>query len=183
MADTTQLEFSRAVEGTFIKGIGPHLSPALKAKLRAEGLDLDRPLLPAYPAKDFHRWLDMAVTDAFPGEPRHDALRKAGRRVIESLLDSMIGRALAAGLKVFGPKNTMRRLERVFRNNNNYMELTVTDTGERAARVQINQVWGLPHFYQGVFEAGMELTGAKNIRVQIQPSPPPGMLMHVEWDN
>lgn len=84
---------------------------------------------------------------------------------------------------MFGPKNSMKRLYRVFRNNNTYLEVVVSESGERAARVQLNQVWGLPNFYRGVFEAGMELTGARNPQVRLLPGGLPGLLMEVEWDS
>ncbi|MBX5480578.1 MAG: DUF2378 family protein [Myxococcaceae bacterium] len=177
-----QLEFARSIEGTFLKGLGPDLTPEVKDKLRAAGLDLDRTLLPAYPAEEFHRWVRLAAAEVFPDVPEEEACRHIGFRTIAGLEDTVIGRALAAGLKLMGPKRSLQRLDRIFRNNNNYQQATLTELGERSVRVGLSNVFELPSFYQGVFEAAMKVTGAKQPRVTVVDATPPGVVFQVEWD-
>ena len=182
MSMPEQLEFARSVEGTFIKGLGPDLTPEVKAKLRLAGLDLDRQLQPAYPAEQFHKWVKMAALEVYQNEPEDDACRRVGFRTIAGLEDTVLGRALAAGLKLIGPKRSLQRLDRIFRNNNNYQQATVTELGDTAARVELSHVYGLPSFYQGVFEAAMKVTGAKSTRITVVSLTPPGAVFQVDWD-
>ncbi len=176
-----QLEFSRSIEGLFIKGLGPLLTPSLKEQLRKAGLDIDKTLLPAYPAADFHRWLQVAAKALYPDDSLEEALRKLGHCAVAGLQDTIIGRALTAGLKLLGPRRSLERVHRVFRNNGNYQEASIVELTEKSATIHIHYVFGVPTYYQGLFEFVLNSMEAKNVKVTVVPSPPPGAVIHIEW--
>ncbi len=182
MSSPEQLEFARSIEGSFIKALGADLTPALKGRLRAEGLDLDRPLLPAYPAEDYHRWLKVAATELYAYDSSTEALRKLGFRVVAGMADTIVGKALAAGLKLIGPMRSLQRMDRLVRHNNNYMVANVADLSITGGRVLLSHVYGVPSFYEGFFQAAVQLSGGRNPRVTVLPSPPPGALYQLEWE-
>src|SRR5690606_35901852 len=82
-SEPQKLIFEQAFEGLFLLGLKEHLSPELKEKLRGRGLDLDRPLLPAYPYPVWHGALDEAVAHLWPDLPHEEGYRRIGRRVVE----------------------------------------------------------------------------------------------------
>jgi len=93
----------------------------------------------------------------------------------------MIGKALSAGLKLIGPRRSLQRVERIFKNNNNYQQASLIELGERDAKVKLSEVFGLPTYYQGLFEAAVTAIGAKEPKVSLLASPPPGAMLHIEW--
>ncbi|MFZ5446759.1 MAG: DUF2378 family protein [Myxococcota bacterium] len=181
MRPPEQIEFAPSIEGLFIKGVGAQLTPALKNKLRAEGLDLDKPLRPGYPAADFHRWIEMTAAALYPDEPREEAVRLLGHRAVTGLEEGLIGKAVAAALKLIGPKRGLQRADRIFKGNNNYQTATLLDLSENDAKLKLSEVFGLPTYYQGVFEASMAIIGTKNLKVKLLASPPPGAMLHITW--
>lgn len=181
MAPIEKIEFSQSVEGLFIKGLGSILTPQLRQSLRDEGLDLDKPLRPGYPAADFHRWVDLVARTVFAEFDRDEAIRRVGHRAVAGLEEGLVGKALAAGLKLIGPKRSLQRVERIFKNNNNYQVATLVELTESDARVRLSDVFGMPTYYQGLFEAAVKAIGAKDPRVAVMASPPPGVTLHISW--
>ena len=181
MASPEQIEFSQSVEGLFIKGIGPSLTTDIKQKLRSAGLDLDLPLRPGYPAGDFHRWVELVAKALYPNAARDEALRLVGHRAVAGLEEGLLGKAVSAGLKIIGPKRALQRVDRIFKNNNNYQIAQLVDLTETTARVTLNEVYGLPTYYVGLFETALRIIGAKDPRVSLLASPPPGAVLQITW--
>ncbi|HEY0882059.1 MAG TPA: DUF2378 family protein, partial [Archangium sp.] len=125
------------------------LTPAIKDSLRSKGLDLDKPLRPGYPAADFHKWVELVAAAVFPEDRRDEAIRKIGHRAVSGLEEGLVGKALSAGLKLIGPRRSLQRVERIFKNNNNYQVATLVEITERDAKVKLSEVYGMPTYYQG----------------------------------
>jgi uncharacterized protein (TIGR02265 family) len=181
MRPTEAIEFSQSVEGLFLNGLGSMLTPAIKDSLRSKGLDLDKPLRPGYPAADFHKWVELVAAQVFPDDRRDEAIRKIGHRAVAGLEEGLVGKALSAGLKLIGPRRSLQRVERIFKNNNNYQVATLVEITERDAKVKLSEVYGMPTYYQGLFEAAVSIIGAKQPKVTLLASPGPGVLLHIEW--
>lgn len=177
-----QIEFSRSVEALFIKALGPDISAPIKAALKEAGLDLDRPLLPGYPARQFHKWVQIVATMLFPNLVPSEALRQIGQRATRGNEETVIGRAIVAALKLIGPKRTLQRLDRIFRNNNNYQNVAVSELTELSATVTIGQVFSIPTYYQGLLETGVQYTGALNPRVTLVSYENDIATIHMTWD-
>jgi uncharacterized protein (TIGR02265 family) len=181
MPPTEQIEFSQSIEGLFIKGLGPMITPPMKDALRQKGLDLDRALRPGYPAAEFHKWIEYVAGAVYPDDRKEEAVRRIGHRAVSGLEEGLIGKALSAGLKLIGPRRSLQRVERIFKNNNNYQVATLLELGEREAKVKLSEVFGLPTYYQGLFEAAVAVIGAKDLRVTLLAAPSPGAMLHIEW--
>lgn len=178
---TEQIEFSQSVEGLFVKGLAGMLTTDTKNALRSAGLDLDKPLRPGYPAADFHRWVEIAARGQFSDKTQSEGVRRIGNRAISGLEDGLIGKAMAAGLKLIGPKRALQRVDRIFKSNNNYQNATLLELNETNAKVQMSDVFGLPWYYVGVFEAAVSAIGAKEAKVELLASPPPGCVLNITW--
>lgn len=175
------IEFSQSVEGLFIKGLSSHLTPDIRAQLRAAGLDLDKPLRPGYPAGEFHRWIEITARGLHPELPLAEGTRLVGRYAISGLEEGIIGKAMAAGLKLIGPKRALQRVDRIFKSNNNYQDASLMELSESGARVSLSNVFGLPWYYQGIFESAVAAIGAKHPKVEVAASPPPGAVLNITW--
>ena len=53
--------FDHVVEGMFHRTLGKRLTPVGRAKLKEAGLDLEKPLRPAYPMNDYFHFLEIAA--------------------------------------------------------------------------------------------------------------------------
>jgi len=45
----------------------------------------------------------------------------------------------------------------------------------------MSDVFGVPWYYQGVFESAVAIIGAKDAKVEVEPTPPPGAVLKISW--
>ena len=119
----TPLVFNHTIQGLFSRTFPDGVPPELKVQLRTVGVDLDKPLLPAYTIATWSRCIDLGAWAAFPEERREVAWRRMGERMIDGYQDSMIGRAMFSMLRVLGPRRMLQRARKNFRSGNNYTEV------------------------------------------------------------
>lgn len=114
------------VEGLFRRALKTRLTPSLVAKLRERGLELDKPLQPAYPAERCAEWIRL-VAELYPPLSEREATYQVGRANMDGYVQTVLGRAVVQVLKVIGPKRTLPRLGRSFRTGTNYMQVDVRE--------------------------------------------------------
>jgi uncharacterized protein (TIGR02265 family) len=170
---TVQSLFSRLPAGA--------LTPELTQAVRALGIDLDRPLLTAYPFAIWARVLEVTARTVYPKEAAQDAHRLLGQRLIEGYVETGIGRALFALLKLIGPRRTLQRTAKAFRNGNNYCEATVTEVSPTEFIVWMNEVGTVPTMIAGVLQAGLTQAGAISVAVRVVRVDSVGMTYRVTW--
>ncbi|MBE2253514.1 MAG: DUF2378 family protein [Myxococcus sp.] len=175
---TEKLIFAQTVEG-LIRGLGP-LNEQARQQLRACGVDVDRPLRPAYPLEQFLAALDWAGTMVAPSEPSEAQAEAVGRRFMDAYQETMIGRAMVAGLRIIGPWRTLERLSNKFRTGNNFSETRLTRLGPTEAELWCNVV-SRPGWYLGLLGRGLELAGAKDVQVRLIANDAEGGRFHVRW--
>lgn len=158
------LVFTASYE-SLARALGPKLDPSAKAKFRAHGVDFDRPLQSAYPLTTWVQSLEVACELLLPGRPRDEQTYLVGRRIVLGFAETMVGKALFALLRIQGPHRGLMRMARNLRMSNNYSESSLEKTGV-GYRLWVNKV-NFPHYYRGVFEAGLESVGAKDIAVKL----------------
>lgn len=174
------LIFSQTVEG-LLRAMGP-LGAADKAPFRAVGLDLDRPLAPAYPV---HQWLDVmraAAGVAHPGVPLDDAMYLLGRGFVEGYGQTMIGRAMLVGMRLLGPRRTLERFARQLSTGSSFFKSQLLDVGPGDCALWINRVtW--PGWYFGLIERGLEHAGAHDVKASLLAHEAPGRAacLRVTW--
>jgi uncharacterized protein (TIGR02265 family) len=147
--------FPTSVEG-MLKGLGERSTPALKAHLKAHGLDVDK-LPPAFPLAEWSPHLRTTALFAWPDVSEDEALRLLGLHFIRGWQNTALGAAASVMLRVLGPVRTLTRLDRAFRTSDNFTRATTEFVGEREALITINEVQGFPTYFVGILQGGLEV--------------------------
>ncbi len=182
MSQTEELDFRTTMEALFVDALGTQLPPALKDRLRAEGLDLEK-LAPAYPRQVFSRCCRLTAEALYPHEPVDESLRALGRQMIEGYSRSLIGRAVVGVFKVVGVRRGLDRVTRAFRHGDNYTVTRFTPLSDHEAELWFNQVNGQPTFTQGALEACLSWVGAKDGQVEIVRTDGMECLYRIRWSD
>ena len=165
--DRPRLIFASSFEGLFLRALSDRLTPELKAKLRSEGVDLDKKLALGYTLDVWVRCVDDAAAALYPTLPIPDAHWKLGEDFIRGYAETTIGHAMFGVLKLLGPMRALARLERSFHSGNNYVRTSFTELSPTSAQVWMAGVDGRPWFNAGILLEGGRRMGMKNVRVEI----------------
>src|SRR5262245_66316669 len=84
--------YDSAVEGVFLRGLVGQITPSLSTKLRQLGLDLHQKLKPTYPRDLWAQWLEVTVSELFPGASREEGFRRLGELAVNGIGFTMIGK-------------------------------------------------------------------------------------------
>jgi uncharacterized protein (TIGR02265 family) len=181
-AQQRRLVFEHTIEGLFRISLRHRLSALAWQLLREAGLDLSRPLAPAYPYETWKRALEISVADLYPFLPREEAWRRMGRDVVDGMMRTVLGRAMVGVSRLLGPLRSLRRLNNTLRSADNYVESRLTELSPTSCEVWINEVMEQPSYYQGVLEACLTLAGGREIRTRLLSRDGRGARFHVEWE-
>ncbi len=176
-----RLAFDSSVEALFIKLLGPRLSEEGRTRLREAGLDLNQKLLPAYPAEDVARWIDVCMPYAYPGLPRDLAIHELGRESVESFGQTTLGRALMIGVRLIGLRRVLERMTRSMRSGGNYLSCECRELGPRDMELEVNDHNTMPTFYTGMFEAIARVCGVDDAQVELMPVTGAGCTVRMRW--
>ncbi|MBS2032226.1 MAG: DUF2378 family protein [Deltaproteobacteria bacterium] len=154
-----KLFFGHAVSGLYQHALGNRMMPELREQLREAGLDLDKPLLPAYPAELFVRWLDVAGAALFPNRSRAEQLYEMGRVTVQGFAQIELGSAMFDHLKVMTAEKSMQRLERSLRAAMNFIAVRFHPLSPTEFELHLNDVVGIPDFFRGLVEGGSSAAG------------------------
>ncbi|WNG42906.1 DUF2378 family protein [Archangium minus] len=181
MSDTP-LIFNHSLQGLLSRAFPAGVPAELKAKLLTVGVDLSKPLLPAYPVHTWARCIEFSAPFAFPHERREVAWRMLGERMIDGYQDSMIGGAMFSMLRILGPRRMLQRAQKNFRTGNNYSEVRATDVSPTAMDLWFNETDDvLRHFTAGLVLAGMRAGGAEEPQVELLQTDPKGVTFRASW--
>jgi uncharacterized protein (TIGR02265 family) len=178
-----RLVFDSSVDALFVKLLGPRLGDEGRAKLRAAGLELSAKLLPAYPAEDVARWIDVCMPYAYPGLSRDAAVQELGRESVDSFGQTLVGKALVVGVRLMGLRRVLGRMTRSMRSGGNYLSCECRELGPGDVQLEVNDHNTMPTFYVGMFEAITRLCGAKNAQVELLPITGAGCTVRVRWSD
>jgi uncharacterized protein (TIGR02265 family) len=134
----------------------------------------------AYPYRTWIESLKVAAELLAPGLPLDEASYVVGRRILESYAETMIGKASFGFLRVIGPRRGFDQIRRTLRTTNNYSQTRFTEVAPGVFHLWCSQVT-FPHYYRGVLEAGMALTGQKNGSVRLLQHDEAGATFEVRW--
>ncbi|MFL5343690.1 MAG: DUF2378 family protein [Hyalangium sp.] len=165
MADEL-LVFEQTIEALFVRALSGRLTPECRARLRQAGLDVDQKIKPAYSFDAWMTFIRIAAEELHPGEPLPMATFKLGEIYVEGFRQTMLGRAVLSLLRVLGPRRTIARATQNFRAGNNYTETRITELGANQFDVWMNEVGPFPEFTAGIMQAGMRMTGVKELRIE-----------------
>jgi uncharacterized protein (TIGR02265 family) len=173
--------FEHTVEGLFGHSLRNRLSAAAKRALREAGVDLSKPLLPAYSHETWRRCLEITVADLYPLVSREEGWRLLGREVVDGMVHTVMGRAMVGVARLLGPLRSLRRLNNTLSSADNYVQSRLTELSPTRCEVWINEVMEQPTYYQGVLEACIGLAGGRDIQVRVVAREGRGARLHVEW--
>lgn len=158
--------YSVAVEAFFLRAMGSRLDAAARARIAEVGIELDRPLLAAYPADVFHRAVALAAEAVRPDLPPDEAHYLAGRDHLQGFVESYSGRMMLAVARKLEPRTILEYTATFIRLGNNFTETTARVTGVNRLDLWINEVGGVPGWYRGIFARGLELAGVPEVAVE-----------------
>jgi len=154
-----QLVWKHTVEGLVRMG-KPRATPRWKQRLKDAGLDVEAPVAAVYTRDQWRSFIFISAEELFEGEP--DARFHAmGHAFIEEYAQTFLGRAVAAVLKIIGPKRALERMTKSLRSGNNYSETRTTFLGPARAEFWLNETLGAPSYICGALEAVLATAGAK----------------------
>lgn len=176
-----RLWFQQPIEGLFLRGLGPQMTPQAKAAVKACGIDLDR-LEPGYPVEVVEQALKALTPLLAPDLSQADALRSFGRAFLRGYSETLLGGAMVAVMKAVGPRRTLERMQKNFRTGTNFIETKFTSTGPTSAELWFNDGGGVPEFFAGVVEQGGVFLATQGTTVVLKPDVPPAFRLDVSWE-
>ena len=178
MAASERFVFPSLIEG-YQKGLGERFTDTTRQKLKAAGLDVNK-LPPAIPAHEMIPLMHIIAVEAFPDATPEDALRQLGLYAIRGWQSGLLGSAASAMIRLIGPRRALARLDRAFGTTNNFSKATTEFVGPTEALITVNDVQGMPSYWQGIFEAGLEILHLQG-RVALDQERPPEAVFRITW--
>jgi len=170
-----------AVEGLFLRGLGERVTPALKARLRAVGLDLDRRLAATYPRDMWLQVLRVTIEELYPGVPLAEAYRKLGEVVPSGIGKTLMGSAGLSVARLMGARRALPRIGDVFASANNFMRTKATLLSPTEVELWVSDTYSQPTYLQGALEVATRLLNVKNVRVEILRVEDPACTYRIRW--
>ncbi|MBL8910599.1 MAG: DUF2378 family protein [Archangium sp.] len=177
-----QLWFSHAIEALFVRGLGARLTPEVKDRIvNKHGINLDR-MPPAYPIRQVVEACRSILPMLYPRLSEAEGFRQLGVSFMQGYVETLVGKAMVAVLKVIGPRRTLERMQKNFRTGGNYLETRFKVLGPTTCELWINDCTGMPTFYAGMIEEGARMIGTRNLKTSLTPDTGPAWTMLVTWD-
>jgi uncharacterized protein (TIGR02265 family) len=171
-----------AVEAFFLRSMSGRLDDATRAALRETGIDVDAPLLAAYPATVFHRAVRIAACAAYPGVGDEEALFRAGLDHIDAFVQTYPGKMMLALARQIEPRTILEYTATFIRLGNNFTEARVRSLGPARVEIWMNDVGDVPDWYRGIIARGLERSLVKGSEVRLVAGvSPPEARLDVSW--
>ncbi|MFP2931974.1 DUF2378 family protein [Pyxidicoccus sp. 3LG] len=175
--------FGNTVDSLYRRTLDGDLKPELRARLKELGMDLDAPILAAYPHAVWVQCLDETGRALHPGLPLDQARRQLARRMIEGYAQTLMGAAVLAMARVLGPMRSLGRMTHNFRSGNNFTETRLEVLGPNVADLWFNEPEVTEGFVEGVLEEGLQRVGVKGLLITRARQGPESCTYRVQWDD
>lgn len=175
-----KLIFDHTLE-SLLRTLERPIPPEQIKALDALGIDLSKPLQPAYPTEVFSSLIGFIGRQRFPRLSEPEADFEVGRAFIEAYTtQTVMGKALKGLLRVIGPHRAIERMSRTFRSANNYTETRLEKLGPSSYELWFNFALR-PSYFGGMVHGTLMLCGLKQIEVKVLEAPRPEARVHVSW--
>lgn len=161
-------------------GIGPRLTPLLKARLKAAGFDCDD-VKPQYPREVFTPCVEVVREALYPHLKREEALFLLGEQMVEGAAQTLMGKTMLSMARLIGPEKTLLRSHTQYRGGTNFTEVKLTRVGERHYEFWMNSGADIPWFGAGSLAATLKYTGGKDVKVVPAKLEPPAVTYDIQW--
>ncbi|MFT3707406.1 MAG: DUF2378 family protein [Archangium sp.] len=159
------LVWRHTVEGLIRVGLARGEGTEWKSRMKALGLDVEKPLATAYPRDKWKDFIHGSAQVLFQGS-EDEQLERLGSAFIEEYAQTFLGRAVASVVKLIGPRRALERMTKSLRSGNSYSDTKTTFVGPTAAEFWLNDTLGFPTYICGALAAVLRITSAKNIVVK-----------------
>jgi uncharacterized protein (TIGR02265 family) len=179
MTDTRMVS-GKWVEGLFNRALGPSIDQELGALLKAEGLELSRPMQNSYPRERFVKWIMISARELFPDREQAQALRLLGAKVVEDLRSAgKIKGAVLGMAKLLGPRRVLKQLADYVQGQSS-LRVKLEERGKSGAALELND-GELVDFLAGSLEVILPLIGARDAKVDATLVTPERSVLVVHW--
>ncbi|XXF74959.1 DUF2378 family protein [Myxococcaceae bacterium GXIMD 01537] len=164
---------------SLVRTLGPP-TPEYLSALATLGIEVDKPLLPAYPIETFVTVVDYVAKQRWPRLSPEAGSFEVGRAFMEGYTQTLMGRALKSVMRTVGPHRVLERMSRNFRTANNYTQTRLVQRGPSSYELWCNYVVS-SGFYRGLLQAGLELAGAREPEVRLLDWADPEATFTISW--
>ncbi len=177
-----QTVYRHAIEGLYGRALADKITPELKDKLRAVGLDLDAKIEKGIPRAVYAKALKVTVKHLHPGVDETEGYRQLGMSMIAGLERTLIGKALVSMWPIFGPNRVLSRMQESFSTVNNYLKTELKSEAKNHHVIVMNELNGNPGYFRGIIQAALTKAGCKNLQVEAFDLKGAGGSYRVRWD-
>ncbi|MBL8913555.1 MAG: DUF2378 family protein [Archangium sp.] len=178
-----KLVFESSLEAMFVISIHDRNTPELKAALRAVGVDVDKKLPPALSRDIWYAGIEVVAKHGWKELSREDALRAMGRRLIENLQHTLLGKTFGPVMRLLGPERLLKRVPHNMKSANNFSTATAELVAPRTVVIEATDVGSAPELFAGTLEALMAWVGAPKSTVEFVTTTPPAARYTVRWED
>jgi uncharacterized protein (TIGR02265 family) len=176
-----QLVYDDMLEN-ILRPFRPRLTTAVIDRLKAVGVDASQKLKPTYPARVHEAALEVVAKEFFPSVPLEVACQRVGELVLDRYIESTLGKAVLAVIRMLGPRPAVKRLPQTFRMGNNFVDAKIIDLVDDGYTVEIRDGWKFPTFWVGMILKGNVMMGLKDATVELLGSDANGSRIRVRWN-
>ncbi len=178
--DKPKLVYQELVESTFLRALEGRLDAATCERLREAGLDLEKPLQPAYTLETWNRCMAIAAEALFE-RVDGSAYFELGRLFAGSYNRGFMGKAMFRFAGQVGIKRALNR-PRTFERMSNFTQARIRDLGPNGLEVDLSGGESPAEFTQGSLQSSLEAMGARAVAVLIVDRRREGTTFHLTWD-
>lgn len=182
MSADERVFFKGPVEALFHRAMKEHVTAPFRDQLRELGLDLDKPLLPAYPYEVFRQAFTAALLHRYGPRPTIEQQREFGARWTESFFETFMGAAVLGLLKLIGPRRAILRSPTNYKNVNNYSDARVVELAPTHFELWLSDGDDWPEVTAGSLQRSVSLAGAKNVVTKLARREGTHNVYEVRWD-
>lgn len=174
------LVWGHTVEGLVRCG-KPRATPKWAQRLLGAGLDVNQKVATAYTRNQWRDFIFISAEELFEGT-MEARLEQLGAAFIDEYAQTFLGRAVAAVVRLIGPKRAIERMTKSLRSGNNYSQTRATFTGPRRAEFWLNETLGAPSYICGALTAVLKLSGTPSVRLRLLETDGQAATFEIEWD-
>lgn len=165
-SSATDVVSSQLVDGLFRYALARRMTPALRSRLAAAGLDVDAKAPDAVPRHDFAAWLKLTVESLFSGVSEADAYRQLGRDLVRGYSMTLMGSAVIAVSRVIGPRRTLERMARSGANIAGAYRARLDVHNDTRFEFWVSELQLPPTFMAGVLLETATLAGGRTVNAE-----------------
>jgi uncharacterized protein (TIGR02265 family) len=105
-----------------------------------------------------------------------------GRATLKRYGEGPLGKALFGIVRLIGPIRFVKRMPALFRQTNNYAEVTIEVTGPSSYIIDHNEAGAHPHYLRGIMQGCAELIGLKNHTAELLSYDGHRGRFHCRWE-